>query len=205
MSVDPLADLYPSWSPYNYVMADPMGLIDPNGMEPCPPPDQDKECGIIIDPGVEVTAERLPPPIIFVKEYPSLGDGLSQASTAVLPTGTAMAASDGASPLMDIAASIAAIVAGGIIVADVMSTAETMVWDPSSLSATGARRLTADELARRAGLSRREAHELVKRIKSKLGSNPDVLVWPDGQLGVRDRVTNEDYPLEGEYLEDYVD
>ncbi|MGD9489414.1 MAG: RHS repeat-associated core domain-containing protein [Calditrichaceae bacterium] len=31
MSVDPLADFYPSWSPYNYSMNDPIGKRDPNG------------------------------------------------------------------------------------------------------------------------------------------------------------------------------
>ena len=35
MSVDPLADKYPAWSPYNYVLNNPLVLIDPTGMEPC--------------------------------------------------------------------------------------------------------------------------------------------------------------------------
>lgn len=32
-SVDPLADMYPSWSPYNYCMGNPVNMIDPDGRE----------------------------------------------------------------------------------------------------------------------------------------------------------------------------
>ena len=32
MSVDPLSNKYPGWSPYNYVQDDPTGLLDPTGM-----------------------------------------------------------------------------------------------------------------------------------------------------------------------------
>jgi len=31
LSVDPLAHLYPSWSPYNYTLNNPLNRIDPNG------------------------------------------------------------------------------------------------------------------------------------------------------------------------------
>jgi RHS repeat-associated protein len=34
LSVDPLAEKYPNWNPYNYVMQNPINLIDPTGM--CP-------------------------------------------------------------------------------------------------------------------------------------------------------------------------
>jgi RHS repeat-associated protein len=34
LSVDPLAEKFPSWNPYNYTMQNPVNLIDPNGMEP---------------------------------------------------------------------------------------------------------------------------------------------------------------------------
>ena len=33
LSVDPLAAKYPGWSPYNYCMNNPLGLVDPNGKE----------------------------------------------------------------------------------------------------------------------------------------------------------------------------
>ncbi|MBV6513285.1 MAG: RHS repeat-associated core domain-containing protein [Ignavibacteriales bacterium] len=33
MSVDPMADKYPGWSPYNYVMGNPLNSIDPDGKE----------------------------------------------------------------------------------------------------------------------------------------------------------------------------
>ncbi|PID57947.1 MAG: hypothetical protein CR986_08505 [Ignavibacteriae bacterium] len=34
LSVDPLADKYPGWSPYNYTACNPLNNYDPNGMEP---------------------------------------------------------------------------------------------------------------------------------------------------------------------------
>ncbi len=36
---DPLADLFPEWSTYSYVMNNPVGLIDPDGLQACEPPD----------------------------------------------------------------------------------------------------------------------------------------------------------------------
>ncbi|MBO6545268.1 MAG: RHS repeat-associated core domain-containing protein [Balneolaceae bacterium] len=32
LSIDPMADSYPGWSPYNYTMGNPVNLIDPTGM-----------------------------------------------------------------------------------------------------------------------------------------------------------------------------
>jgi RHS repeat-associated protein len=46
--IDPLAGDYPGWSPYAYVLGNPVNLMDPNGMEPCPY-DPDQDCGIIMD------------------------------------------------------------------------------------------------------------------------------------------------------------
>jgi RHS repeat-associated protein len=37
MSVDPLAEKFPGWSPYNFVMNNPINLIDPDGREPIKP------------------------------------------------------------------------------------------------------------------------------------------------------------------------
>jgi RHS repeat-associated protein len=34
-AVDPLADEYPGWSGYGYVMGDPAGMVDPDGLSPC--------------------------------------------------------------------------------------------------------------------------------------------------------------------------
>ena len=31
--MDPLAEKYPSWSPYNYVLNNPVGMVDPDGMD----------------------------------------------------------------------------------------------------------------------------------------------------------------------------
>jgi RHS repeat-associated protein len=37
MSVDPLAEKFPGWSPYNYTLNNPINLVDPDGRAPCPP------------------------------------------------------------------------------------------------------------------------------------------------------------------------
>jgi RHS repeat-associated protein len=55
-AVDPLAGDRPGWTPYAYAVGNPVNLMDPNGMEPCPY-DKSKECGIIL-PEVVVTAEE---------------------------------------------------------------------------------------------------------------------------------------------------
>ena len=39
LSVDPLAEKYPSWSPYNYVLNNPVGMVDPDGRLVTPPGD----------------------------------------------------------------------------------------------------------------------------------------------------------------------
>lgn len=47
LSVDPLIEDYPAWSPFNYVMGNPIRLIDPSGMNPengGDPPSNSSDC-----------------------------------------------------------------------------------------------------------------------------------------------------------------
>ena len=41
--MDPLAEKYPAWSPYNYVMNNPLRMVDPDGKEICLVYDKDKK------------------------------------------------------------------------------------------------------------------------------------------------------------------
>jgi RHS repeat-associated protein len=51
MNVDPPADSFPSWSPYNYVLGDPVGTNDPTGMTPDPCRRNNNFAGCPIDLG----------------------------------------------------------------------------------------------------------------------------------------------------------
>ena len=42
LSLDPLANQFPEWSAYNYVMGNPLSLIDPSGRSPEDPNDKNK-------------------------------------------------------------------------------------------------------------------------------------------------------------------
>ncbi len=47
MNVDPLADKYPGWNPYNYTLNNPVRLIDPDGMEADDIVDLDKDNNVV--------------------------------------------------------------------------------------------------------------------------------------------------------------
>src|SRR5699024_2105047 len=53
LSVDPLAEKYPGWSPYNYTLQNPVKLVDPDGRSVDVPPDDYK-----IDEKGEITRIR---------------------------------------------------------------------------------------------------------------------------------------------------
>jgi RHS repeat-associated protein len=43
-SVDPLVDEFPEWSGYNYVLGNPLLLVDPDGRSPCGPEESSADC-----------------------------------------------------------------------------------------------------------------------------------------------------------------
>jgi len=49
LSVDPLAGDYAGWSAYNYVLGNPVRLVDPDGMSATPPNDYFDKNGNYID------------------------------------------------------------------------------------------------------------------------------------------------------------
>ena len=54
LGVDPLAADYASWSPYNYVLGNPISLVDPDGRAPEDYPIYDKDgtlIGYVVEPG----------------------------------------------------------------------------------------------------------------------------------------------------------
>jgi RHS repeat-associated protein len=47
LSVDPLAEKFPNWNPYNYTMQNPINLIDPDGRGPSDPPSKGRVANVI--------------------------------------------------------------------------------------------------------------------------------------------------------------
>lgn len=200
-SVDPLADLYPGYSPYNYALNNPLSLTDPTGT--CP---EDGSAGPNqFGPGrclaeVVVTARH--------PDRPTLGEAIGRGFTATLPVAGIVSQADSPIPgPADAFAVLVQIVGTGVVAHDIYSNWQrppNVVLPPPLVPATGARRLTADEIARRAGISRNKAHELVQEIKDGFTGNPDIVIWPNGDLGLRDKVTGDESPI-GENLSDYTD
>jgi len=57
LQVDPLAEKYPGWSPYNYVVANPLRYIDPKGMDVSDWYDENGKFITHIDDGNDVVAK----------------------------------------------------------------------------------------------------------------------------------------------------